>query len=474
MVARGFTQVYGVDYEETFAPTIRYDALRIFLAIAAKNNWKVHQVDIVTAFLAGKLDEVIYLRVPYFLQYLLGDYVQILRSLYGLKQAARVWHLLLEEFLKSIGFIPLPSDPSVLTNGKVIISGLTLAVYVDDILIAGEHEEDIVHVKQLLKERFEVKDLGEVRVVLGIRVKRYGQRMTLDQSQYAAVILKQFLDDTSPTYLIPMEPDAVHKLADTGGEILTEERKSWYLQAIGKLMHLCHTRPDIVFSVHKLAQFSSQPYLIHESALKRIFGYIKYTISFGIQYGGEQIYSDLDYFTVDHNIIGYAGTSKKEDMQAFADADHASDPVDRKSIRGYVFTISGGAVCFNSTKQRSVAGSTTEAEYIALSLASRQAIWTCRLVSSIEGTSTNSAVPLLFGDNKASLQLSKGVSNTSKIKHIDISFHQIIDEVKNGSIKLFWIPSEEMLADGFTKPLPQPAFEDKDAHIRVVDIEKDN
>ncbi len=126
------------------------------------------------------------------------------------------------------------------------------------------------------------------------------------------MILKQFLDDTSPPNLILMEPDAVHKLPDTRGEIHTEERKSRYLQAIGKPMHSCHTRSDIVFSVHKLAQFSSRPYLVHKSALQRIFGYIKYTISFGIQYGGEQIYSELDYFTVDHNIIGYAGTSEKE------------------------------------------------------------------------------------------------------------------------------------------------------------------
>lgn len=237
-------------------------------------------------------------------------------------------------------------------------------------------------------------------------------------------------------------------------------------------MHLCHTRPDIVFSVHKLAQFSSKPYLIHEIALERLFGYIKYTVSFGIQYGGDKIYGDLDYFTVDHNVIGYAGTSKKEDMQAFSDADHASDPSDRKSIRGCVFTISGGVVCFNNTKQGSVAGSTIEAEYIPLSIASRQAIWTRWMISSIEGTPEDSPVPLLFGDNKATSQLSKGVSNTSKIKHIDTSFHQIVDEVKKGSIKLFWIPSEEMLADGFTKPLPWPAFEDKRARIGVVDVEE--
>lgn len=128
----------------------------------------MHQVNIVIAFLAGKLDEGIYLRVPHFLRYLLGDYVQVLQSIYGLKQVARVWYLLLEESLILIGFKPLPADPSILTNGKVMISGLALAVYMDDLLIAGMHEKDILRIKQLLKSRLEVQDLGEVRVVLGI------------------------------------------------------------------------------------------------------------------------------------------------------------------------------------------------------------------------------------------------------------------------------------------------------------------
>lgn len=139
-------------------------------------------------------------------------------------------------------------------------------------------------------------------------------------------------------------------------------------------MYLCNTQPDIVFSVHKLAQFLSPPYLIHKSAFKRIFEYIKYIISFGIQYGREQIYSDLNYFTVDHNIIGYVGISKTENMQAFADADYAPDLVDRKSICGYIFTISDGTISFNNINQRSVAGFTTEAEQIVLSLVSCQVI----------------------------------------------------------------------------------------------------
>ncbi len=119
-------------------------------------------LNIFTAFLAGKLDEFIYLRVPHFLRDLLGDYVQILQNIYGLKYAAGVWYLLLEELLRSIWFTSLLSDPSVLTNGNVIIGRIALAVYVDDLPIAGKNKADILFVKESLKARFEVKNLGEV------------------------------------------------------------------------------------------------------------------------------------------------------------------------------------------------------------------------------------------------------------------------------------------------------------------------
>lgn len=175
---------------------------------------------------------------------------------------------------------------------------------------------------------------------------------------------------------------------------------------------------------------------------------------------------------IDHNINGYIETFKMGNMQAFVDADHASDLINRKFICRYVFTIFGGTVCFNSTKQRSIIGSTIEAKYMALSLAPQQAIWTRHLILSIEDTSTNLTILLLFRDNKVSLQLFKEVSNISKIKHIDISFYQIIDKIKNRSIKLFCILSEEMLADDFIKPFPQQAFEDKQVHMNVIDIER--
>ncbi len=192
-------------------------------------------------------------------------------------------YLLLKEFLRSIGFIPLLSDSRVLTNDKIIISRLALTVYLDDQLIAEKNEEDIIYVKQLLKQRFELKDLGGVQIVLGIRVKIFGQCMTLDQSQYSAVILRQFLNETSSLYLVFMVPGAVYKPAATRGEIISENQKSRYLQATGKLMHLCYTRPDIAFLFHKLAQFSSKACLIHTSTLHGVFGYVQYTIGFNIR-----------------------------------------------------------------------------------------------------------------------------------------------------------------------------------------------
>ena len=139
-------------------------------------------------------------------------------------------------------------------NKKVINGRIALAVYVDDLLITDKDETDILCVIELLKAQFEVKDLSEVRMVLGIRLKQYSQQMNFDQSKYSAVIPKQILEEASLLYIIPMRPDAVVRLADTGGEVLNEERRSWYLQAIGKLMHLCYTRPDIIFTLHKLAQ----------------------------------------------------------------------------------------------------------------------------------------------------------------------------------------------------------------------------
>ena len=264
--------------------------------------------------------------------------------------------------------------------------------------------------------------------------------------------------------MIPIEPSAVTHLAETGGTLFHDP--VIYTQAIGKLLHLCHSRPNIMFAVHKICQFARCPYQIHWAALRRILQYIKGTITFGIRWSGPNLVSDEENYK--HGIEGHAGSSKKDDVLAFSDSDHASDPTDRKSCRG--------AVAYKSDKQKSVASLTAEAEYIALSMATKMAIWVRKMVTNLERfgvTNVNGVeepVPILFGDNKASIQLGKGISNTGKIKHIDTAFHEVKDESRKGTILLQSMPGDQMLADGFTKPLPRVAFEMAREKIGVCDV----
>lgn len=474
IVARGFSQRYNINYKETFAPTLRYDALRILLAVASRNNWKIYQMDVKTAFLAGVLEETVFMEFPPHLARHFGKYVRLQKSLYGLKQAARVWYLLLEGFLRSEGFVPLPTDPSLFTKGEAMVS---VGAYVDDLIITGPAEEDIDKLKAALHQRFDMKDMDEVRTILGMRVQRFGSILTLDQSRYAAEIIDKHYYKSSEVYTTPMDANAVNLLHETPGEELNAKEKTAYLKVVGKLMFLCNTRMDITFAVHKCAQYSASPSKNHWKAVLRILGYVKGTLNHGLVYGArvEKLrgVQDLDYYSVDHNIEVHVGTSKAFDIRTFTDADYATDKSDRKSISGRVDMINGAAVSCCSTKQQSVAKSTAQSEYLALSDGAAHAIWIQNVVDILERRAEKGeGVALIFGDNRAAIQISKGVSNTSKIKHIDVAFHHILDEVKKGTVRTYWVPGTEQLADTFTKPLPRLAFELNKEKIGILDVEE--
>lgn len=472
LVARGFTQKHGVNYGETFAPTIRLDAMRIMLALAAKKGWKVHQMDAVAAFLAARLQEEIFMKVPTELQQYFGKYVRILKSLYGLKQAARMWYLLVSGFLKKIGFSPMAVDPTVFRHTE---SGVIIGLHVDDFMLTGEDEAAIEKVKEQLKERFEMKDLGEAESILGIQIRRHEGKLTIDQSQFAKETVAQFLYDDSMKHATPMEPEAIRKLAEDPGRPLSQDEWLKYVELLGKLIWLCNTRFDIIFAVNRMASFTVESCWNHWKALLRILGYVSRTINHGITYGGNNAHaegvegSNIDYYSVDHNIEGHVGAASLQDGEAFSDTDYATDPRDRKSILGFVFMVYGGAVMTYSKKMKSVARSTTEAEYVGMGEATKAALWGRRLLAELEGKGEQ-AVPLLLGDNKGAVQLTRGVSNTSKIKHIDTAFHHVVDEVREGRIQVYWVPGENMLADGMTKPLPREAFERNRRRIGIGPI----
>lgn len=444
LVARGFKQKYGIDYTETFAPVFKFGTLRMVIAIATLLGWPVELLDVVTAFLYGLMKELVFIRIPEGM----GtdgsfDCLQLLKSIYGLKQASRVWNETFDEFVRSIGFEVSKFDPCLYiksVDGDCIL----LLVYVDDVLVTGSSMDLITSVKNQLKERFEMTDSGPCKFVLGIEiVKSSDGSVTLCQRRYVDDILKRFgMNDCKP---VASPVDISVKLvgnSENGTAI-----NAPYREAVGALMHLmCATRPDIAFAVGMVSRFMESPQDIHWTAVKRIFRYLQGTKSHGIRFD----------------------PSVKLDFTCFSDADWAGDIVDRKSTSGYVFKMVGGPISWGSKKQSSVSLSTSEAEYIALSLAIQEGKWIHRLLCELlKAANVPTPKLVIFEDNQSCIKMTKNPVNHGRAKHIDIKFHHIRDEVKSGEVEVEYCPTQTMLADLLTKGMPGPRHQDLTSALGV-------
>jgi len=193
LVARGFTQVEGVDYTETFAPVVKYQSLRTILALAAAQSWEVHQMDVKTAFLNGVLKEEVYMDLPTELKTpdQEGKVCKLKRSIYGLKQAPRAWYEKLETEITTWGFQKLNTDHSVFVKGKDS-HRVIIAVYVDDVVISGPQISNIQKIKEAFKQAFRMVDFGLVSSLLGMEVFHGRESIQISQRKYAELILKRF------------------------------------------------------------------------------------------------------------------------------------------------------------------------------------------------------------------------------------------------------------------------------------------
>src|SRR5271163_2763352 len=192
LVARGFSQQKGIDYDETFAPVMRMETLRLLLAIGAAEDLEMHQMDVVTAYLAGDLQEEIYMEMPEGLPGNLQNHVCTLKKgLYGLKQSARVWNQRIAKTFKQLQFVAAVQDQSVWVHTT---TNVIIALYVDDMIILGRKMSAVQEIKDSLSREYNMKDLGEVRNVLGLRVQRDRSKRTLwiDQTHYIEETLRAF------------------------------------------------------------------------------------------------------------------------------------------------------------------------------------------------------------------------------------------------------------------------------------------
>ena len=435
-VAQGYAQQHGIDYEETFAPVVKYVSLRTVLAIANQYNMEVHQMDVNSAYLNGDIDAEIYMKQP-------EGYVdpdnprkvcKLRKGLYGLKQGGRIWNEKIDKYLKSQGYTPSDADPCIYVKfkeGKIVI----LALYVDDTVIASNCDKMLKSAKKMLNEKFDMTDLGEAKSVLGMSIKRNRNEgmLTIDQSAYLRSVLERFgMADCKPVST-PMEPGKhLEKTPDTeeGVEIRN------FQALIGSLVYASiATRPDISEAVGKLSQHMSKPNKEHWVAAKRVLRYVKGTLDLGLKFERSN----------DFELVGYS------------DADWAGDVDTRKSTSGYVFMLGNAVISWASKKQSVVALSTTEAEYIALCSASQETVWVRRLLESLRVRQVGPTT--VFEDNQGTIFLSKNPKDHSRTKHIDIKYHYVRQAVQKGEIDVRYCETKRMIADTLTKGLPKPAFE---------------
>ncbi|KAI0996012.1 hypothetical protein K3495_g12169 [Podosphaera aphanis] len=347
LVAKGFSQQPGVDYDDTYAPDARFDSLRLLLALATHKNWTPRQLDVKLAFLYGKLDRDIYMQIPDGYK-LPGKCYLLRKSIYGPKQSPLVWYSTLSAVLNKDGSAPTNFDPCVFINLK---TETYLAIYVDDILMFGSNNKNLDNIQNTLHPKFECTDLGIVHYILGIQINITGEYLSLGQHSYILKILEQFgMADCHPVGT-PLDPGIQLRKGTPEEQI---DDPTIYQSIIGSLVYACvATRPDLAHAVTLLSQFSSCPNNSHLAAAKRVLRYLKGTADLNL------------YYPRRNDFI----------LHGFTDSSYGNFIDDRKSCSGYIFRLGEATISWSSKKQKTVALSTIEAEYMAMSDTARHMIW---------------------------------------------------------------------------------------------------
>lgn len=438
LVGQGNRQKPGKDYRESWAAMPAAATTRAFLGTAAARGWAVHHLDVKTAYLYAPMDVDVYITIPDGFEDA-GEDALLRMAMYGTKQAGHLWGKHLDGKLVEEGGVQSQADKCVYTFNEDD-AVVRVEVHVDDILVGGPSDDAVKDVKRRISRHFEVRDLGEVKSYLGMQVlwDRNAGTVALSNPRHIADLLKEFNMEESKANHTPMAQGT--ELG--GGEPLPDGNR--YAELVGSLMYLANqTRPDIAYAVGKLARRMSCPTEADWRAAKGCLRYLQGTRGMGIVYG------------------------KVAPMEGWVDSDFAGDKDTRKSTTGFVFTLHGGAISWRSRMQRLVATSTAAAEYVAAAEAVKDSLWLRRVM----GDLGEYAGPVtLKEDNQACIAMATNEGMSSRTKHIDVCYHLIRDCVAQQQVVVEYVPSEQQLADGFTKPLPRPAFDAFRTKLGVVAV----
>lgn len=447
----GHRQRPGIDYDQTFAPVVMWCSIRYFLIHTILNKWQTRQIDFVLAYPQAKVNRPMYMKLPQCFAFEGSTNHHVLslkQNVYGSAQAGRVWFLHLKTYLLKHGFKQSKVDPCVYFYGRCF-----LLVYVDDVIIGGPTNADIDELLEVLKDNVDLEDQGSIADYVGVHVQqRDNDTIEMTQPHLIRSILKDLnLDDQSKTASTPaLSSVLLH--ADLDGE--DHDGHFNYRGVVGKLNYLeKSTRPDIAFAVHQCARFSANPKRSHAKAVKRIGRYLLATKD-----QGYIMKPDATKGFECHVDASFAGEwSKLIAEQAI------TDPNTARSRTGYVLTCAAALLIWGSRLQTEIALSSTEAEMIALSQATRENIFMLSLIADAKDNGVDLAVSdhkiitTVFEDNQGTIAIAKEPRIRPRTKHINLKYWHFITFLRQ-KLHLVWVDTKDQIADVMTKPLPEAQF----------------
>jgi Reverse transcriptase (RNA-dependent DNA polymerase) len=437
LVALGYSQVPGVDFSENYAPVVNDITTRIMLVLKMVNNWTSETIDVETAFLYGDLTEEIYMTIPKGLEeftnrQLTDKCVKLNKSIYGLVQAARAWWKQFTTSLQKIGFSKCLNDNCLMM--KTDKKGVTiLCIYVDDVCLFGNQEAIETTIKQI-ETIYSIKRVGPLTEFIGVNMEMKGDDLYLGQTDTLKRLEDKFKGDIErmKAYETPAGANETINRPDKNDELLEKAKQDKYRSGVGIILWLMkHSRPDISNAIREASKVMDGATKQHWKYLLRVIKYVIETKQKKLRY-----------------------TLKKEKMkkiviQGFCDSDYAGDRETRKSVAGYVIYILGCMVAWKSKSQKSVALSSSEAEYISISEITKDILFVKQI---LEFLKQEIEYPInIKVDNIGAIYMAENNMSNNQTKHVNTRYHFVRELIEDGTIKVEFVRSENNDSDIFTK-----------------------
>jgi hypothetical protein len=439
-VVLGFLQRMGINFTETFAPTLSFNSVRVVVAVASHFGWDIVQLDIKTAFLNAEIDEEIYILPPPGINIPTGQHMLLQRSLYGLRQSPRRWNIKLTETLAKIGFRPIPSDECVFTTQD---KQYILTAFVDDIFVTGRDKNTVIKIKDTIASFFQINDIGILSdsKYLSIQMSKNNSGIHLHQAPIIQQIVKDSGLQSAKSSLTPSPVTKIQAIMANKFSGSTHFRH--FLGRINFLVTAC--RPDIAHAAMLCAKKAENPQLEDWLLLEGIIRYLAATPFLGPHYKKSQQSSSNSLSNHLH-------------LVACCDASYASINF-QNSVTGYCIYLSGSPVLWKSSVQGNVALSSCESELNSSVECLRQLLFVYNFLYDIR---LAPPTPIrLFCDNQALVTLSANPSSSSKshLRHVLPRLAFLREYINNKFLEMVWCKGKENPADVLTKLLDRQSHQ---------------